>query len=82
MENDDRPAWFDDGACRDQPLDLFFPKQGEDTSRAKAICARCPVEDLCCEYGFTQRFGIWGGLSERERRRIRRERAQHRRGAA
>jgi WhiB family redox-sensing transcriptional regulator len=66
--------WADHAACRGVDPDLFFPGQGEDTRRAKAICARCPVQTFCLNEALANRekFGIWGGLSERERRRIRR----------
>lgn len=79
MENDDRPAFFDQGACRTAPIEWFFPERGADTTRAKKICAGCPVLDVCREHGLHERHGIWGGLSERERRRVR---AQRRAAAA
>jgi len=71
-----RPAWMERAACRGLPTDLFFPERGADTRAAKAVCAACPVSDDCYEYAFAshERHGIWGGTSERERRRIRRQR--------
>lgn len=73
-----RPAWMDDAACRDEPTALFFPKRGESTDRAKAICARCPVREECLDYSLetptadgTSVVGIWGGLSDRQRRQVR-----------
>ncbi len=56
--------------------DLFFPAQGESLAQAKAICAGCPVRQPCLEFALEQRevFGVWGGLSERERRTLRRDR--------
>lgn len=79
-----RADWMERGAChalvetvgqpeRDR---IFFPTQGESTKRAKAICADCSVVDECLEYALTtpERYGIWGGTSERERRIMRRER--------
>lgn len=79
----DEMDWADRGACLGEPPALFFPGQGEDASIAKGICARCPVREECLDYAMrhTERFGIWGGLSERERRRIRSQRARDR-GAA
>ena len=80
-----RPAldtsWMDRGNCAGVDPDLFFPSRGEDTSDAKAVCAACTVREACLDYALTTRekFGIWGGLSERERRRIRGQRARARR---
>ncbi|MDA8314108.1 MAG: WhiB family transcriptional regulator [Actinomycetota bacterium] len=53
---------------------LFFPSRGESVSEAKEVCATCPVARECLEYALAhhERFGIWGGKTERERRRIRR----------
>jgi WhiB family redox-sensing transcriptional regulator len=71
-------GWWLRAECRGltttQRDDLFFPACGDATAPAKAICAMCPVRAECLDYALTngERFGIWGGLSERERRRIRR----------
>ena len=56
--------------------DDFFPERGSSTVIAKKICSECKVRKLCLEYAVErkERFGIWGGKSERERRAIRRER--------
>lgn len=72
----DRPAWWSWGACNGLPLDLFFPQQGEDVTGAKRVCAGCVVRQQCLEYALAngERWGIWGGLSENERRAIRRRR--------
>ncbi len=72
----DELAWQDYGNCRGGDADLFFPERGASTRRAKAICDGCEVRDLCLDYALDngEKFGIWGGLSERERRRARRER--------
>ena len=69
-------SWQDDGACLGADPDLFFPERGESTREAKEICRGCDVREVCLEYALTagEKFGIWGGLSERERRRIRRSR--------
>lgn len=76
--NDARYAWRAYGACARPDIDpeLFFPERGQSTGEAKAICARCPVKDVCLEVALAngEKFGIWGGLSERERRRIRKQR--------
>jgi WhiB family redox-sensing transcriptional regulator len=66
--------------CNGVDPDLFFPDRGESTREAKAVCAECAVREQCREYALVtvQKFGIWGGLSERERRRIRARRAAER----
>jgi WhiB family redox-sensing transcriptional regulator len=73
-----REPWMRDGVCvtRDLPVEVFFPTRGQDVDMAKAICAPCPVRNECLEYalGGGEHFGIWGGTSERERRRIRKRR--------
>lgn len=80
----DDMAWYKLGDCQGVDPDLFFPGQGESTAEAKAICAGCQVREQCLEWAIehAEKFGIWGGMSERERRRIRRARAQQARGAA
>lgn len=80
MIGDERPDWMAQGRCSTGDaalLDLFFPTRGAATKPAKQICARCPVLDQCREYALTEgiHHGIWGGMSERERRRERRRRA-------
>ncbi|HHC08176.1 MAG TPA: WhiB family transcriptional regulator [Actinobacteria bacterium] len=69
-------AWQDLANCRGADPDLFFPERGASTRAAKAICRACSVREECLEFAIvsSEKFGIWGGLSERERRRIRRER--------
>jgi WhiB family transcriptional regulator, redox-sensing transcriptional regulator len=69
-------SWQDHANCLGLDSDLFFPDRGESTAEAKAICAACAVRDECLEYALAsgQKFGIWGGTSERERRAIRRRR--------
>ena len=64
--------------------DLFFPERGASTREAKEVCRGCVVREDCLEYALAngEKFGIWGGLSERERRRLRRARAMSRRAAA
>ena len=77
-------AWQDLANCRGADPDLFFPERGASTRQAKGICRECVVREDCLEFAITssEKFGIWGGMSERERRKIRRERqiaAQRRR---
>lgn len=70
---DDSPtAWMAQGNCRNYPPATFFPSDGVGVDRARNICKGCPVGDTCLEYALEQRIehGVWGGCSERERRRI------------
>lgn len=68
--------WMARGLCNDRPPSLFFPSDGVGVEVAKRICADCPVKDPCREYALVNRIdhGVWGGTSERERRRILRSR--------
>lgn len=72
------PEWMQYATCwvEDIPPDVFFPVDGDGVVLPKSICARCPVRKACLEYALAngERHGIWGGKSERERRRIRRDR--------
>lgn len=70
---DDR-SWMLDAKCLDADPEAFFPEKGGSTREAKRICNACPVQDECLEWALDneERFGIWGGMSERERRRLRR----------
>lgn len=66
--------WMLEARCLDADPEAFFPEKGGSTREAKRICAACPVRDECLQYALDndERFGIWGGLSERERRRAKR----------
>lgn len=77
-------SWQTRANCLGVDPDLFFPERGASTKEAKAVCRGCEVRLDCLEYALQngEKFGIWGGLSERERRRIRRQRALARRAAA
>jgi WhiB family redox-sensing transcriptional regulator len=70
---DDPGDWRELAACRGATAN-FFPARGQPTGPIKAICAACPVVAECAEAGLFEKHGIWGGMSERERRRIRRQR--------
>jgi WhiB family redox-sensing transcriptional regulator len=76
--------WKARANCMGVDPDLFFPERGMSTREAKEVCRGCVVREDCLEYALAngEKFGIWGGLSERERRRIRRARALVRRGGA
>jgi WhiB family redox-sensing transcriptional regulator len=77
-------SWQDFANCLGVDPDLFFPERGASTREAKEVCRGCVVREDCLEYALAngEKFGIWGGMSERERRRIRRQRALARRAAA
>ena len=77
-------GWQDFANCLGVDPDLFFPERGASTREAKEVCRGCVVREECLEYALSngEKFGIWGGMSERERRRIRRQRALARRSAA
>lgn len=77
-------SWRDQGLCRLHDPELFFPSRGDSGEAAKAICATCPVKEPCLEFALAtnERHGIWGGMSERQRRRLRRARRARRHAAA
>ena len=84
--------WRNHAACLDEDPELFFPigQSGRHPSTpvvvqqtaAKAVCHRCPVREVCLRWALEtgQDFGVWGGLTEQERRRLRRDEAKRRRG--
>ena len=65
-----RLDWRDEAACAEHDGALWFPERGGFTAEAKRICTGCPVREECLEYAETNiiKFGVWGGLSERQRR--------------
>lgn len=69
-------TWRNRAACRGIDPDVFFPVTEEDAEEAKAICFVCPVREACLEFALAAREkeGVWGGATERERRRIVRQR--------
>ncbi|WP_434618150.1 WhiB family transcriptional regulator [Arthrobacter sp. A5] len=66
-------GWQTDALCAQTDPEAFFPEKGGSTRDAKKVCGACNVRAQCLEYALSndERFGIWGGLSERERRRLR-----------
>lgn len=72
-EPHDPADWRPLAACRGMGPGLFVVGRGEPCVQAKAVCAECPVREPCLEEAIAngERFGVWGGLSERERRRLR-----------
>ncbi|MEQ6896888.1 WhiB family transcriptional regulator [Microbacterium horticulturae] len=75
VEEDNPLAWQADALCAQTDPEAFFPEKGGSTRDAKRICTSCEVRAQCLEYALQndERFGIWGGLSERERRRLKRQ---------
>ena len=73
-ESDEEQDWQERALCAQTDPEAFFPEKGGSTREAKRICSGCDVRAECLEYALAhdERFGIWGGLSERERRRLRR----------
>lgn len=86
MSNDDIPLvveredWTKRAACHGVDPNVFFPTRGEDVEAARAICDGCPVKAECLDYALrtSQKFGIWGGSSERDRRPSPGSRLRHR----
>ncbi|MEJ5919216.1 MULTISPECIES: WhiB family transcriptional regulator [unclassified Corynebacterium] len=67
--------WQEQALCAQTDPEAFFPEKGGSTREAKRICRACGVRDECLEFALEndERFGIWGGLSERERRRLKKQ---------
>jgi WhiB family redox-sensing transcriptional regulator len=65
-------GWQERALCAQTDPEAFFPEKGGSTREAKRVCLGCDVRSECLEYALAhdERFGIWGGLSERERRRL------------
>jgi WhiB family transcriptional regulator, redox-sensing transcriptional regulator len=83
FKSEEDPArWQQRGNCLGVDPDLFFPERGVSTKEPKAVCKGCEVQAECLEYALSngEKFGIWGATSERERRKLRRQRAFERRG--
>jgi WhiB family redox-sensing transcriptional regulator len=69
-------GWMQAGNCRNHPASLFFPRDGTGVEAARQVCSTCPVRQACLDYAIDHRIehGVWGGTSERARRRILRAR--------
>jgi len=76
--------WQDQANCLGVDPDLFFPERGASTREAKEVCRGCVVKQDCLEFALAngEKFGIWGGLSERERRKLRRKQREEGSGTA
>ena len=72
FDETEEPEWQDRALCAQTDPEAFFPEKGGSTREAKRICQGCDVRSECLEYALAhdERFGIWGGLSERERRKL------------
>jgi len=77
-------GWQSRANCMGVDPELFFPERGSSTREAKEVCRGCVVREDCLEFAIAngEKFGIWGGMSERERRRVRRARVLQQREAA
>jgi WhiB family redox-sensing transcriptional regulator len=69
-------SWRQRAACQGIDAEVFYPSTEEEAEEAKGICSVCPVSQTCLEFALAnrEREGVWGGLNERERRRISRQR--------
>ncbi|OIJ66381.1 WhiB family transcriptional regulator [Streptomyces mangrovisoli] len=70
-------SWQQEALCAQTGADFFFPEPGSSVREAKRICGMCAIRTACLDYALAndERFGVWGGLSEKERLDIRRSRA-------
>ena len=75
LDDDGELSWQGDALCAQTDPEAFFPEKGGSTRDAKKVCGACMVRSECLEYALEndERFGIWGGMSERERRRLRKQ---------
>lgn len=66
--------WQQEALCAQTGADFFFPEPGSSVREAKRICGMCPIRSACLDYALDndERFGVWGGLSEKERLQLRR----------
>jgi len=73
-QDDTAMGWQERALCAQTDPEAFFPEKGGSTREAKKVCIGCDVRAECLEYALEhdERFGIWGGLSERERRKLKR----------
>jgi WhiB family redox-sensing transcriptional regulator len=72
---EDELSWQERALCAQTDPEAFFPEKGGSTRDAKKVCVGCEVRSECLEYALEhdERFGIWGGLSERERRKFKKD---------
>jgi WhiB family redox-sensing transcriptional regulator len=72
LASDEQQAWMERAACRGMDPALFFPLSDEEAEAGLSVCRTCPVREECLGYALAarERYGIWGGTTERERKRI------------
>lgn len=72
------PVWMDDARCTETDPEAFFPAKGASIRAVKRVCDTCKVEAACLLYALDhdERFGVWGGKSERERRVLKKRRRE------
>jgi WhiB family transcriptional regulator, redox-sensing transcriptional regulator len=77
-------TWRQRAACRGLDPEIFYPPSDEEADEAKGVCATCQVRQPCLDWALStrERDGVWGGLTERERRRILRHHRADRRKSA
>lgn len=70
------PSWWDQAVCAQTDPEIFYPEQGVTAKVAKAVCLSCPVRAACLDWAIEtgQQWGVWGGVAERDRRRMIRQR--------
>ncbi|PFG20348.1 WhiB family transcriptional regulator [Serinibacter salmoneus] len=74
FQGEEALEWQERALCAQTDPEAFFPEKGGSTREAKRVCVSCEVRSECLEYALEhdERFGIWGGMSERERRKLKR----------
>lgn len=72
MSYEDMETWKSQGNCQEHPPEIFFPEDGKGVLKAQVICRPCPVKEVCLDHALKNRIdhGVWGGESERGRRRL------------
>jgi WhiB family redox-sensing transcriptional regulator len=67
-------TWQEQALCAQTGAEFFFPEPGSSVREAKRICGLCPIRSACLDFALAhdERFGVWGGLSEKERQALRR----------
>lgn len=75
LDGDGDGGWQDRAICAQTDPEAFYPEKGGSTREAKQVCRSCDVRAECLQYALDndERFGVWGGMSERERRRLKRQ---------
>lgn len=68
-------SWVEQAACRGSAVGWFFPRDAERVNAQRAVCARCPVREECLDYALAtnEKYGVWGGMSVKERKSLRRK---------